>query len=447
MKHLRPTLLLAGLAILTGPAVAAAAPTAPALSAPPAVTPATSVQVLWSGATFDALATGTKYTVDVRTVAGGVESAPVVTDVPVGTTQFTVTPLANATTYRVRVTASELPCLDAAPVDPCVTQATDPDGRVGAVSNIVEFTVDRTAPGASISLAGGAAWTSDETVSTGLTASDPSGLRMVLASTAAGTACANPASCGVPYSPNPTFTLPAGDGPKTVYARLVDAAGNSVVVNDGIGLDTSLPDLWATADDLTVDTGDTVAFSTRSATDTGSGIEEPSFAWAFCKGCATGATGRTASRRFTAAGTYEITLRARDLAGNVGSDSFTVTVTDPDPATPATTGGGGTTTGGGGGTTTGGGPTLSKASLYGTAKVGKVMRVRVTLAASAKVTVEIRTTPVRGRTTLLKRFRSRIAFPKGASIFRLSAPTRAATRLIVVKAGGQTKSFRVTIRG
>ena len=114
------------------------------------------------------------------------------------------------------------------------------------------------------------------------------------------------------------------------------------------------------------------------------------------------------------------------------------------PAAPDDTGDAGTVTTGG--TTTGGGPTLSRASLYGTAKVGKVMRVRVTLAASAKVTVEIRTTPVRGRTQLIKRFRSRIAFPKGASIFRLSAPTRAATRLIVVKAGGQTKSFRVTIR-
>ena len=426
MKRLRPTLLLAGLAILTTPAIAAAEPTAPALSAPPAVTPAASVQVQWSPATFDALATGTKYTVDVRTVVGGIESAPVTTDVPAGTTH-TITPLANATTYRVRVTASELPCLDAVPVDPCVMQAADPDGRVGAVSNTVEFTVDRTAPGASISLAGGAAWTSDETVTTGLTASDPSGLRMVLASTAAGTACANPASRGVPYSPNPTFTLQAGDGPKTVYARLVDAAGNSVVVNDGIGLDTSLPDLWATADDLTVDTGDTVAFSTKAANETGSGIEEPSFAWSFCKGCATGATGRTASRKFTAAGTYEITLRARDLAGNVGSDSFTVTVTDPDPASPGTPGGGGTTIGGGAGPTTGRGPRPPPGPPLRTGGGRKG-------------------TPVRGRTQLIKRFRSRIAFPKGASIFRLSAPTRAATRLIVVKAGGQTKSFRVTIR-
>ena len=62
------------------------------------------------------------------------------------------------------------------------------------------------------------------------------------------------------------------------------------------------------------------------------------------------------------------------------------------------------------------------------------------------VTVEVRTLPVKGRTTLLKRFRSRAALPKGGNVFRLTTPTRAATRLVIVTAGGEKTTFRIRIR-
>ncbi|TLM99222.1 MAG: hypothetical protein FDZ75_00595, partial [Actinobacteria bacterium] len=45
----------------------------------------------------------------------------------------------------------------------------------------------------------------------------------------------------VPYSVNSTYTLPAGDGFKTVSVRLRDLAGNIGTVSDGIELDTTPP--------------------------------------------------------------------------------------------------------------------------------------------------------------------------------------------------------------
>lgn len=437
MNHLRPALLLAGLAIAASPVVAAAAPSAPTVAALPAVTKATSVTVTWSATTFDPLAAGASYTVALSAVTGGVEGAPVLTETP--STQATIALPANNTTYRVRVTASELPCKDPAPAAVCVDQATEPERVTGPPSSAVDVRTDRSAPSAKMALAGSAAWTSASTITTGLTATDASGLRMVLGNTPP--ACADPSTCGIPYAANPLYTLPAGDGAKTVYARIVDAAGNSVLVSDGIGLDTSTPELWAMADDLTVPAGATVQFGTRSATDSGSGLDEGSFAWSFCKGCPTAATGRAAARAFPAAGQFEVTLTARDAAGNVGSNSVVVTVSAPGPSGDGTGG-----AGAGGGVTAGGRLTLASARLEGAARVGTRLKVRVVLKRAAKVGVDIRALPVRGRAQLLKRFRSKVALTPGTKILRLAIPTRAATRTMIVTAGGERITFRVRIR-
>jgi hypothetical protein len=252
--------------------------------------------------------------------------------------------------------------------------------------------------------------------------------------------------CGTPFAADPVFTLPGGDGPKTVFARVVDGAGNARTVSDTIGLDTTPPDLWATPSALEIDAGQTVDFSTKAATDAGSGIVESSFAWSFCAGCAPVASGRHATRTFDEPGQFLVTLQAADVAGNIGGDSFVLTVdpsssggggpagqgAPPGPASPASPSG----PAGSGGPTraTGGHTLLTDVALVGTPRVGVPVAVRVTLSRRAKVVFDVLDRPG-AKQTLLARFTSRGKFRKGRTVYRLPAPTRGATRVLRVRAG------------
>lgn len=437
-------LALAGAALAAAPAIAAAAPSAPALDAPPGFAPGPGLQVSWSAATFDPLASGQRYTVSVARVDGAVETPVAAIDVAAPALQATVPGLVDAT-YRFRVVASELPCLDP-PSDPpaasCTTQATDPDGRVtGPASAPADVRIDGAAPTASIALNGGAQWANDPAVSTGLVAADPSPMRMVLGSAAGDVTC-DILLCGTPFAADPVFTLPDGDGPKTVFARVVDAAGNGRTVSDTIGLDTTPPDLWATASALEIDAGQTVDFSTKEATDAGSGIVESSFAWSFCAACAPTASGRNATRTFDEPGQFLVTLKATDVAGNVGGDSFFLTVDSPSsggpppgPATPAAPASPSGPAGSGGPARSSGSHTLlSEVALVGTPRVGVRVAVRVTLSRKAKVVFDVLDRPG-AKQTLLARFTSRGKLRKGRTVYRLPAPSRAATRVLRVRAG------------
>jgi hypothetical protein len=362
-------------------------------------------------------------------------------------TQTTLTGLQNNATYRVQVVASQLPCLDPVtdpPAPTCTDQAPEEQRESGPVSNAVTFRVeiDTTDPVASMQINGGAAWTTEPVVETGLSATDASPMRMLLGLGSA-PACGNPATCGSPYSENPSFTLTGADGPKTVRARVVDAAGNETEAFDTINLDTTAPDLWGSPNSLEVEPGDTVQFSTKEATDTGSGLDESSFAWSFCDGCAPSATGRMASRTFNTAGNFLVSLTARDIAGNQGVDSFVLTVTPPGPGP----GGGASAEPTGSGTSTGATTTgrttsrvLASIGIVGRAKVGKPLRVRVKLKRKVKVVIDVLSRPGQDQ-SLLKRFKPRKAFRKGATVYKLSAPSRSATRVLRVTAGGETKTL------
>lgn len=449
-------------AVLAGlPAAALAAPSAPVVTAPPAVVPLGARAITWSPATLDPLATGGRYSVAVTTVTGAGEApfATLSVDAPAVTT--TLTGLVNGATYRVRVTASQLPCLD--PPDPlataCTLQAADPDGReAGPASAPVEFRVDGTAPVAGLSLNAGAAWTNDPVVSTGLVATDGpapgSALRMLLGETEAAVACGIPLTCGTPFAPDPGFTLTGADGVKTVHARVVDAAGNrSAVVTDTIGLDTTAPDMWGSTESLTVDAGTTVQFITKRALDTGSGTDESSLYWTFCDGCPPGATGRSPSRRFDTPGVYLVTLWGRDNAGNVGSDAFPLTV-EAVAGAPA----GGTPAGGGpaapgapasgtpsGGTTSAPARLLSSVRLAGTARRGRPLAVRVRLTRAARVSVSILVRRGR-RTVLLQTFPARRVAANTTTVLRLPAPGSAGNRLLRIRAGAETRTLAIRVR-
>jgi hypothetical protein len=94
--------------------------------------------------------------------------------------------------------------------------------------------LDTTAPtGAGISIDGGAAHAASREVSLTLTASGAT--RMCFSNDG------STWSAWEPYAVSKSWTLTAGDGEKTVYARFADDAGNRVDASDGVILDTAAP--------------------------------------------------------------------------------------------------------------------------------------------------------------------------------------------------------------
>lgn len=453
MARPRRALVLAGAALAAVPAAASAAPTAPVIAAQPEVVSGATRQISWSPATFDALSSGQKLVLAVTRAGSPTQT----TELASGATGANVA-LVDGASYSVSVTASQIPCAVPNATDPLVCDTPGPEETTA--SNTVTFRVDNTAPTASLSINGGAAWTNDEAVLTGLTATDGpapgTAMRMLLGESAGAVACGVPLSCGVPFAANAPFTLTGADGQKTVYARVVDALGNqSGVVSDVIGLDTARPEMWGSTDDnkLHVDAGTVVAFVTKQADDVGgSGIVESSIRWTFCAGCATGATGRSPSKRFDAVGDYQITVWGKDVAGNEGSDTFVLHVEPPTPASGGTAGGGTTAGGSGGGggtTTTGGGATTTRvvqsARLLGTARVGKRLRVQVRVGKTTKVRVAI--LQRRGtRTVLLRAFPARTVVARRNVVLTLPAPTTAGVRILRITAAGQTRTLTITVR-
>lgn len=123
--------------------------------------------------------------------------------------------------------------------------ATDTSGNA-ATSAAVSFTVDTTPPsGAQININNGATVTNNRQVTLALTATDPNGpLQMMLSENATFTGANWEA-----FATTRTWTLSAGDGARTVYARFRDNAGNvSSTVSAAITVDTVKPGVTAPLD-------------------------------------------------------------------------------------------------------------------------------------------------------------------------------------------------------
>ena len=97
--------------------------------------------------------------------------------------------------------------------------------------------LDTTAPTGTVAINGGAAKTTTTNVTLNLTANDGagSGVASVLVSNSTNFSAATP----TPFAASIPWTLPAGDGTKTVYVKFVDAVGNTsgAPVTDSIVLD------------------------------------------------------------------------------------------------------------------------------------------------------------------------------------------------------------------
>jgi hypothetical protein len=98
------------------------------------------------------------------------------------------------------------------------------------------ITLDTTAPSGTVTINGGTAYTKERNVTLSFAGGDSGAAQMRFS------VDATTWSDWEAYSETRVYTLPVGEGPKTVYVQLKDAAGNeSVAISATITLDTTLP--------------------------------------------------------------------------------------------------------------------------------------------------------------------------------------------------------------
>ncbi len=134
-----------------------------------------------------------------------------------------------------------------------------------------------------------------------------------------------------PYSTKKPWTLPVIDEIRTVQVQLADEAGLVSQYQDTILLDTTRPSANA-GPDRTVNEDVEVAFDASSSTDE-NGIT--SYAWTFTDVTLKTLNGRNVNYTFSTPGTYAITLRVLDAAGNSAFHTMTLTVVPRESSSPS----------------------------------------------------------------------------------------------------------------
>ncbi|MBP6963902.1 MAG: N-acetylmuramoyl-L-alanine amidase [Armatimonadetes bacterium] len=195
-------------------------------------------------------------------------------------------------------------------------------GAVGIYPRLEIDYYDIVAPtNCTISINAGAAYATSRSVTLNLSASDfPSGMSQMQFS-ADGVNYSTPEA----YATTKSYTLPAGDGLKTVYVKYKDVSGNwSAAVSDTITLDTSPP-----TGELTINDGDTYAFSSSvtlavSFTDAVEmRFNNENGAWSAWQAYAP-----TKSWSLSAGeGAKTVYAQLRDAAGNVSTDTISDGIT------------------------------------------------------------------------------------------------------------------------
>ncbi|MGQ4554504.1 PKD domain-containing protein [Halobellus sp. GM3] len=118
------------------------------------------------------------------------------------------------------------------------------------------------------------------------------------------------------------------DDPGTYRANLTitDTAGNAANATKYVVVEDVTPPTADAGDDVTVAEGGTVDLDGSGSTDAFSSVE--TYEWDTTGNGDINATGETTSVTYAAAGNYTVTLYATDEAGNTGTDTVNVTVTD-----------------------------------------------------------------------------------------------------------------------
>ena len=228
-------------------------------------------------------------------------------------------------------------------------------------------TIDRSKPNASVALAGGADFTKQQTIPLSLGFQDdvagPNPANFVCVKTGADP-CTHQfrQDCSVPAGPGKSTTFSCGvdasqlpDGTVTVCAIAADAAapdnpssanqtGSATQANlsssqcDTVVLDRQGPTLAVNASKTVVQTGEQVALS-ADASDSGSGMDTDTLVWEFGDG-KPAAAGGAVSHSFDQPGTYTVSFRAKDKAGNESVAQKSITVeAPPSGGTPPPSGG------------------------------------------------------------------------------------------------------------
>jgi len=210
-------------------------------------------------------------------------------------------------------------------------QFKDNAGNVATYSDII--ILDTTPPTGSITIAGGAAYTTTTAVTLALSASDSNGLAQMRFSNDGSSW-----SGWYSYANSASWTLASGDGTKTVYVQFKDNVGlESSVFSDTIILDTAPPTGNISINNDAAYTTSTTVTLTLSASDAGSGVSQMHFSndgsiWS-------GWESYAASKSWiltSGDGTKTVYVQFKDSAGLISSsysDTIVLDTTSPSPPT------------------------------------------------------------------------------------------------------------------
>ena len=352
-------------------------------------------------------------------------------------------------------------------------------------------TIDRSKPSTSVALAGGAAATKDAKVAIQVNfADDVAGPfpANFMCFQFGGTSNICDSNAGFIYGYTSACSVPGGGGKSTTFACTADFGSGDKPAPDGpgwacvIAADAAIPDnpsgpnqsqsaekanlsdakcdgvlLDRKAPTVSIDgaasakVGDLVAFSAQ-ASDSTSGVAG-SFDWSFGDNTG-GANGEAVNHTFTTPGTYEVRVKTTDGAGNQGTATKTVTVSE------RTTGGGpvgGGATGGGstGGGSTGGGSTAG-GSTGGSSAAVHVSAPRKLKARAKSLPVTL-TTNTAGKASFALVRSGRViargskAIGAGTASYKLKLPRKAKAGKYVLKItftpkGGKASTRTIKVR-
>ena len=204
-----------------------------------------------------------------------------------------------------------------------------PAGIQSDMAASVPAAPDNNAPTGTITINGGAPSTNSTAVSLALSASDANGVaQMRLSSDGTSFTAAEP------YATTRAWTLPGGDGTKTVWVQYKDTVGNwSAAVSDGIVLDTTAPALSAIAASSITASAASIGWTTSQPA-TSNVDNGTTTAYGQTTTGAASVTSHAVSLGGLAPSTlYHYRVRSADAAGNVtASGDFTFTTAGATPS-------------------------------------------------------------------------------------------------------------------
>jgi Bacterial Ig domain/Photosynthesis system II assembly factor YCF48 len=211
------------------------------------------------------------------------------------------------------------------------SRAVDGLGNIETPTAGNNITVDDTKPAGGISINNGSSATNKTPVTLTLSAADSSGVTEMRA-------CGDGDIGAVPwesFSASKDWSLPPGDGEKTIYAQFMDAAGNiSDTCSANIFLDTACPVVNITAPEPSSILCGSNADIAGTAWDGGSGLDKVEISvddgpWTEVSGGATW----NFLWPLPSAGNFTISARATDKAGNVSAiNSIPISIDNISPA-------------------------------------------------------------------------------------------------------------------